>query len=266
MRRRMIVSQEVVAMNTKPYGMICPITKACEMLEPRWTIPILTELWSGSTRFNDLRRGIGNISPTLLSRRLKELEAFGLVERIEDPAAGTVDYIRTQKAIELEPALNALSIWAQRHIEAESALCDVNLSALMWKMRRYILTDELPKRRLVIRFHFSDDAEYDTYWALIQPGVETEICTAIPGYDIDLYVETTVRSLSAILLARSTVAREIEAGRLFLSGDALLARTMQRWISTTDSIPDEGAAALYPEEKVIGNKVVQAFPRQAISG
>lgn len=97
-------------MRPRPYGLICPITRACDVLEPRWTIPILSELWAGSTKFNEIRRGVGSISPALLSRRLKELEEFGLIERVEDKAKGTVDYIRTQMAIDLEPALNALAL------------------------------------------------------------------------------------------------------------------------------------------------------------
>ena len=235
-------------MSTKPYGMICPITKACELLEPRWTIPILTELWAGSTHFNELRRGIGNISPALLSKRLKELEDLGLVDRIEDPATGSVDYIRTQMAIDLEPALNALAMWAQCHIEAEVALCDTSVSPLMWKMRKIILVDELPKRRVVIQFRFSDDVDYNTYWALIQPGAEVEICTAIPGYDVDLFIETSATSLSAIILARTTVARELDAGRLYLSGDALLRKTMHRWLDVTDYVPKGGPALLDPNQ------------------
>jgi DNA-binding HxlR family transcriptional regulator len=226
--------------------MICPITKACEILEPRWTIPILTELWAGSTRFNDLRRGIGSISPALLSKRLRELEVLGLIERIEDTAAGTVDYVRTQRAIDLEPALNALSAWAQCHIEAEIA-CDIDLSSLMWKMRKYILVDELPKRRVVIQFRFSDDLEYDTYFAIVQPASGVEICTSIPGFDVDLFVETNVKSLSALILARTNIAREIDAGRLFLSGDALLAKTMPRWLHVTENVPEGGAPLLYTE-------------------
>jgi len=82
-------------MTRRPYGLVCPISRACEFLEPRWTIQILTELWNGSTRFNDIRKGLGNISSALSSRRLKEMEALGLVERVEDKAAGTVDYFRT---------------------------------------------------------------------------------------------------------------------------------------------------------------------------
>lgn len=218
-------------MRAKPYGNLCAITHACEVLEPRWTIPILSEMWGGSTKFNEIRRSVGSISPALLSKRLKELEAHGLIERIEDAATGQVDYIRTQRAIDLEPALDALAAWAQCNIEARTALADTDVSNLMWKMRNLIDTEELPKRQVVIQFRFSDPGlAYDTYWALIRPGVATEICTTIPGLDVDLYVETDRVSLSAILLSRTTISRELDQGRLFLSGDALLTRTMDRWL------------------------------------
>ena len=231
-------------MSYKPYGLICPVTRACDVIEPRWTIPILSELWNGVTKFNVLRRSIGNISPALLSKRLKELEEYGLIERIEDPATGSVDYIRTQMAIDLEPALNCLAVWAQKYIEAEIA-CEVDLSSLAWKMRDYIVTDELPNRRIVIRFHFQDEGlQYDTYWVVAKPGEPVQICSSIPGLDVDLWVETEVSSLSAIILARSTVSREVDAGRMYLSGDALLARTMQRWLHVTDYLPDGGPKEL----------------------
>jgi DNA-binding HxlR family transcriptional regulator len=218
-------------MKSKPYGIVCPITHACEMLEARWTIPILSEMWGGSTHFNDIKRGVGNISPTLLAKRLKELEANGLIERIEDPATGQVDYVRTQRGIDLEPALDALAKWAQCNIEARTALADLDVSNLMWHMRSYIEPDLLPKRQVVIRFRFSDPGlDYDTYWALIRPGVPVEICSSIPGFDVDLYIETDKVSLTSIILSRTTISREVDAGRLFLSGDALLVRTMDRWL------------------------------------
>ncbi len=143
-------------MPNRPYGLICPISHACEVLEPRWTIPILTEMWGGATRFNDIRRGVGNISTALLSRRLKELVEQGLVERIEDSATGQIDYIRTQRAIELEPVLDAMGKWAQCNIEAKEALANLTVSNLMWQMRGYIHTDLLPSRQLVFQFRFAD--------------------------------------------------------------------------------------------------------------
>ena len=105
-------------MSNTPYGMICPITLACDLLEPRWTIPILTEMWSGARRFNDIRRGVGSISTALLSKRLKEMQQKGLIRRVEDCDTGAIEYLRTDMAVALEPALNALAVWAQRHIEA----------------------------------------------------------------------------------------------------------------------------------------------------
>lgn len=217
-------------MSSKPYGLICPISHACEVLEPRWTIPILTEMWGGATRFNDIRRGVGNISTALLSRRLKELVAHGLVERVKDPATGQVDYLRTQRAIDLEPVLDAMGKWAQCNIKAEEALENLTVSNLMWQMRGYIDPENLPNRQLVFQFRFTDpDLDYSKYWALIRPGFPIEICVSIPDYDVDLYIETNCMSLSSIILNRTTIAREREEGRLFLSGDAILSRTMDRW-------------------------------------
>jgi DNA-binding HxlR family transcriptional regulator len=243
--------------------MICPITRACDILEPRWTIPILVGLWAGATRFNDLRREVGSISPGLLSRRLKELEEMGLVERITDPATGSVDYLRTEAAIALEPALNALAKWAQCFIDAEVALCTATVSNLMWGMRRQFDADALPRRRVVMQFRFSDpDIDYSTYWAILQPGAEAEICTSIPGYDIDLYIETNRVSLLGVLLGRTTIVGELANGQLYLSGDPVLARTMQHWLKCGDYAQFEGIAQLPATRRTLDP---QALPRRVVA-
>lgn len=237
-------------MSGKPYGLICPISRACEILEPRWTIQILAELWNGSTRFNDIRRGVGNISSALLSKRLKDLEAAGLVERIESRATGLVDYIRTEKAIKLEPALNLLAEWAQCNIEADIALRGTDISTLMWGVRRKIDVSQLPRRRAVIRFHFNDNPppDYPSYWLVAEPGSTAPVlCTSDPGMEIDLFVETNSVSLGAILTGRTSFEREVERGALFLSGDAGLARTIARWLRVSEYASFEGIVPLPAE-------------------
>jgi DNA-binding HxlR family transcriptional regulator len=223
-------------MTRRPYGLICPVSRACEILEPRWTIQILTELWNGSTRFNDIRKGLGNISPALLSRRLKEMEALGLIKRDENKATGKIDYVRTEKAIKLEPAMNALAEWAQCYIEADMALGGANVSTIMWGVRRMIDLAELPRRRAVIRFHFRDEPPLKNpcYWFVVEPGAELpELCSSDPGRHVDLYVETGTVSLGAILEGRSSIEREKERGGLFLSGDPCVARSMDRWLRSS---------------------------------
>ena len=61
------------------YNQFCPVAMAAEILCSRWTLVLLRELVVGSTRFNELRRGVPRMSPALLSKRLKELEAAGIV-------------------------------------------------------------------------------------------------------------------------------------------------------------------------------------------
>lgn len=232
-------------MPSKPYGTICALSKACEIIEPRWTLLILNQIWCGYTRFNDIRRAVGNISPGVLSKRLSEMEKVGLIERIEDRAKGSVDYVRTQMAVELEPAMDPLSIWAQRHIDAEVALSDTNLSNMMWKFGKAIKPGHLPARRVVIRLHFADKAErYPTWWLVAEPGTPPEVCSDIPDVDVDLFIETSKLSWSALLLGRSTVAHEIDSGRLFITGDAVLMRTIDHWLPRSDYAQTDGIRTL----------------------
>ncbi len=180
-------------MPSKPYGTICALSKACEIIEPRWTLLILNQMWCGYTRFSDIRRAVGNISPGVLSKRLSEMEKVGLIERIEDRAKGSVDYIRTQMAIDLEPAMDSLSMWAQRHIDAEVALSDTNLSNMMWKFGKSIKPAHLPARRVVIRLHFADKAEpYPTWWLVADPATPPEDNTsraAASAPDVEAHAE-----------------------------------------------------------------------------
>lgn len=218
-------------MARKGYGIYCPTSKACEVLEPRWTIQILCELWDGNTRFNQIRRALPALSPPLLSKRLKELEAEGLVERIENRAKGTVDYFRTQKAIELEPIFDGMAHWAQRHVDAEIALSDRDAGMLMWKLRPRIDPEEMPEGRNVVRFHFPDSTgKHDTYWVVAQHGIGVDLCIHDPRLDPDLYVECSVGVLTGIYMGRRSLSRDIENGDLFLNGDTKLVRNFSKWL------------------------------------
>jgi len=218
-------------MAAKPYGLYCPTSKACEVLMPRWTIQILGELWGGSTRFNEIKRGLPGISPTLLTKRLKEMQEDGLLERVEDRAAGSIDYIRTEKAAELDTILTGLAKWAQHHIKAEIALQDRDADLLMWNLRRQIDLDELPAKQNVIQFNFSDaTSPASTYWLIATPGETVELCASDPGFDVNLYIETEVTVLTGVYLGRRSFERDVETEKFFMSGDQRLIKTFRRWL------------------------------------
>lgn len=233
-------------MARKGYGIYCPTSKACEVLEPRWTIQILCELWDGNTRFNEIRRALPALSPALLSKRLKELESKGLVERVENPAKGTVDYFRTEKAIELEPIFDEMARWAQRHVDAEIALSDRDAGMLMWKLRRRIDPDAMPEGRNVVRFHFSDSSgKHDTYWIIAERGKGADLCIHDPKLDPDLYVESEVGVLTGIYMGRRSLKRDIDEGLLFLTGDTRLVKNFNKWLPPSVYASVDGVASAH---------------------
>ena len=109
----------------------CPIAVASSLLEPRWTMLVLCELWSGKTRFNEIRRGLQNISPTMLSKRLWEMEQNGLLERQEKASTGEVNYVLTETSRALEPIVDALGRWAHCSVDSEPSLEHPDVKLLM---------------------------------------------------------------------------------------------------------------------------------------
>lgn len=96
------------------YHQFCPVAKAMELLDERWTLLVMRELVLGTERFNDLRRGVPRMSPSLLSHRLQRLVRAGVVERIEDEDG--VRYVPTEAGRELRPVIEALGAWGTRSI------------------------------------------------------------------------------------------------------------------------------------------------------
>ncbi|MGH2896144.1 MAG: winged helix-turn-helix transcriptional regulator, partial [Solirubrobacteraceae bacterium] len=99
------------------YGQFCPVSLAAETFARRWTPLIIRELLAGSTRFNDLRRGIPNISASVLSRRLDELAIAGIIEQRED--RHETRYLLTPAGQALRPVVEQLGIWGRRWLPTE---------------------------------------------------------------------------------------------------------------------------------------------------
>jgi DNA-binding HxlR family transcriptional regulator len=212
------------------YKQFCPVAMASEILCNRWTTLVLRELVCGSTRFNDLRRGLPRMSPGLLSKRLHELEDAGIVRRVAG-AKGILEYRLTRSGAELEPIINAIGAWGQRWIEAEPTLANLDADLLMWDMRRCLNTQPMPGRRAVIEMLFPEQpAKHRRYWLVIEPGAPADVCFVDPGFDVDLFVSIDLRTMTAIWLGLDTVSQALERGALLLTGDPKLAASMQMWL------------------------------------
>lgn len=212
------------------YGQFCPVAMASEVVCARWTPLILRELLCGSTRFNDLRRGVPRMSPTLLSKRLKQLEQAGVIETKATGQAGIVEYHLTQAGQELRPIVMSLGIWGQRWVETQLSLKNLDPSLLMWDMRRSLDLTPMPPRRCTIQFHYPELSDIrQNYWLVID-GRVVDLCLNDPGYEVDLFVECSLRTMTGIWMGLTSVQAELDAGRFELSGDKMLARSMQQWL------------------------------------
>ena len=212
------------------YGQFCPVAMAAEVACSRWTILILRELLSGSTRFNDLRRGVPKMSPTLLSRRLKELETAGVIETRPTGQPGIVDYCLTRSGEELRDVVMSLGTWGQRWVEARLTFQNLDPSLLMWDMRRRLDPKPLPDRRSTIRFEYLDLPSNRRNWWLVVDDGEVDLCSVDPGHLVDLHVTCPLRCMTAIWMGLASVKGELDSGRLELHGDRKLAQRMQQWL------------------------------------
>jgi DNA-binding HxlR family transcriptional regulator len=219
---------------------------AAEVVCSRWTALVMRELLCGTTRFNDLRRGVPLMSPTLLSKRLKELEEAGVVRPVPTGQPGVMEYKLTEAGEDLRGVVDALGIWGQRWVEKSLSLKNLDPSLLMWDMRRSINPSPLPKRRCTVSFLFPDvPAKKRTWWLVIDgtDGGKVDLCATNPGFEVDLYVKSSLRSMTAIWMGFSTVAKEVDTGQVELIGDAEVSKSMQRWLGLSHFAKEKSRVA-----------------------
>jgi DNA-binding HxlR family transcriptional regulator len=227
---------------TASYGQFCPVSMAAEILCSRWTVVILREMLCGSTRFNDLRRGLPRMSPTLLSKRLKELEVSGVI-RTTPIAGGGFEYHLTEAGEELRPIVIGIGNWGQRWVESRLSLRNLDPTLLMWDMRRNLNPDPLPERRCTIQFLYPELPEdRRNYWLVVESG-EVDLCSFDPGYEVDLLVTSSLKTMTAIWMGLARLGTEVDAGRVRLDGDPAIRRSMQNWLKLSVFAPVERRVA-----------------------
>src|SRR5262245_52834515 len=149
------------------YGQFCPVAMAAEIVCSRWTALVVRELLCGTTRFNELRRGVPLMSPSLLSKRLKELEEVGVIVTAPTRQPGVMEYRLTQAGEDLRPVVMALGFWGQRWVDSSVSLKNLDPSLLMWDMRRWLDPKPMPKRRCTVNFLYPDVSAGKRSWWLV---------------------------------------------------------------------------------------------------
>ncbi len=224
----------------KNYGQFCTVARGAEIFGERWTPLVIRELLCGSTRFNDIRRGVPRMSATLLTQRLRKLEEMGVVRRVRGNDGG--EYRLTPAGEELRPIVLQIGHWGAHWIGSRLQSDQLDAGFLMWDIRRFVQLDQFPHdRRVVIHFYFRDAKPRERRWWLVVENGEVDLCRDDPGHELTLVMESTVRALTEIWTGDSYPKTELTAGRLRIDGAARDARDLWRWLGRSMFAPSKAA-------------------------
>ena len=218
------------------YGQFCTVARGAEVLCERWTALVIRELLCGSTQFNELRRGVPRMSPTLLAKRLGSLEDAGVVRRTVDGRA--TSYHLTPAGEELRPIVMALGHWGARWIGSRLTPGQLDVGFLMWDVRRFVRLEEFPAgRRVVLHFLFPDARPRERHWWLVVEEGSADLCRDDPGHDLTLEIESSVRALTEVWTGDSTYEEALRSKEIRVVGASQDSEALWRWLGTSAFAP-----------------------------
>ncbi|MGE5595119.1 MAG: winged helix-turn-helix transcriptional regulator [Hyphomicrobiales bacterium] len=217
----------------RSYAQYCPIAKTAEILGDRWSILILRDMLVGARHFNGLARGLPGISRSLLAKRLRELEASGLIARAED------GYELTEAGQDLRPIVFAMAAWGARWAFPEPEPEELDPDVLVWWMHGQMDPEVPPGGKVVVEIEFPDCRAH--YWLVLEPD-DISVCLTDPGFATDLVLRTSVRTMYLVWMGRRDLREALRAGAIELAGEPRLVRAFPRWLRLSPVRPAVVAA------------------------
>jgi DNA-binding HxlR family transcriptional regulator len=214
----------------KSYGQFCPVAKASEVFCERWTALIIRELASGSTRFAQIQRGVPLASPTIVSRRLKDLEAEGIVARRRSKTGRGWTYHLTSAGADFAPIVMALGEWGQKWSRRELQDHEIDLGLLLWALEKDVKPDAFGARRTVVHFDFHDQPKGKRHWWFLNEAGTCQMCVDDPGPEVDLHLTVSLADMIYIWRGDLSLVRALESGRLEVDGSAPARRSLSSWL------------------------------------
>lgn len=224
------------------YGQFCPVAQAAEVLTERWTLLVLRELLMGSTRFNEIQRGVPRMSSSLLSKRLRELERSDLLTR--EPLQGERGYAYrlTPAGEALGPLVVSLGTWSRDWLKREISAEEADPALLMWDLRRSVRLDRLPQERVGVFFRFRDAEEGKRAWWLVAEEANADLCFSDPGFAIDLQVDAETRAMAEVWVGKQELGTAMRSKKVRVTGPEHLVRSLPEWLGfSTFAYPDPAA-------------------------
>lgn len=212
------------------YGQFCPIAKASEVLGERWTHLVIREIGVGTETFNELRKGVPLMSPSLLSTRLKSLENAGIIQRHEKQ--NNVRYRLSKAGEELMPIILQLGTWGHRWVRSDLSADDLDPGLLIWDMHRGMNADYFTERT-VIKIEFTDMKSSKRFWWLIVKDGDVDVCIKDPGYDLDIIITSDLKTLTSVWMGDTTIMNTLREKSVVVTGSIALRKNIAAWLGSS---------------------------------
>lgn len=197
---------------TRKYEDACGIARSLDVIGERWSLLVVRELVFGPKRFTDLRTGLRGISQNVLSQRLRDLEAAGVVRRILlGPPASTRAYELTPSGQALEPVLVAMSRWGALTPVAPGL--EMSDDAFALALKALFVTSTPDGFRGQVRLKLGRDA-FD-----VRVGATDIEVSRAAGPDPSLVISGAESVLRSVMFERETLESAIAAGTLEVDGN-----------------------------------------------
>lgn len=216
----------------RTYAQYCPIVRAVEVVGERWTLLIVREMLVGSRRFNEISRGLPGLSRALLSRRLRQMEAAGLIVRADD------GYDLTQAGQDLQAIVFGLADWGARHAFGDPRPEELDPEVLMWWMHGMIEPGDVD-RRSVVQIEVPDVRRL--FWLVVEPA-DVSVCIVDPGFDVDAVVQADLATLYQLWEGEIDLLDAVRAGEIQVSGDRRVVSRLPDWLQLSPVAPYVRAA------------------------
>jgi DNA-binding HxlR family transcriptional regulator len=211
------------------YTDYCPIGTGLEVLGDRWTPLVIREISVGATGFNEIHRGIPRISRTLLSQRLRTLEARGLLRRDAGPRGRSVHYSLTDAGQELVPIIWSIGGWAARWLYTDPTSQHCDGVSLLWRMHQRADEANLPRTRAVVHVILTGVGGTEGWLDIDRDGMT--VCKNDQGKDVDLVVQGDTGHMYSWLSGITPFRELVASGHVRLIGPSRMTRAFPSWFS-----------------------------------
>lgn len=206
--------------DSRTYDDPCGVARALDVVGQRWSVLVIRELLLGPKRFRDLLQGLHGMSPNVLSGRLKDLEAAGVLRRVlQGPPVGAVVYQLTEQGAALEPVLVQLGRWGrQRPQNAEGPM---SVDSLFLALRTTFDPEKSGDLEVTVDLRVAGDRVAVTV-SDGQLGMSRAVAT-----NPDAVVIGDVAGVRSMVYRHTSVAEAVAAGMVEVVGDR---RAVQRLV------------------------------------